>query len=183
MFLSVIPCIHRTEPPTHRQLSQDRIIFLSINRFQREKDHGLAIRALQQLLQDPQLSPADKERLQLVIAGGHDPNNPANHEYYRELWDLCGKLGMKPVDFEVAGTAAGQEELNSSRVLFLRSFNEAQRLALLERCSAVLYTPTGEHFGIVPVEAMYSRRPCVAVDSGGPRESILHRRTGFLCEA
>jgi len=41
--------------------------------------------------------------------------------------------------------------------------------------------PQGEHFGIVPLEAMAAARPVVACDSGGPRESVLHGSTGFLC--
>jgi len=37
-----------------------------------------------------------------------------------------------------------------------------------------------QHFGIVPVEAMYAGLPVVAVNSGGPTESILHDETGLL---
>jgi len=37
-----------------------------------------------------------------------------------------------------------------------------------------------QHFGIVPVEAMYAGLPVVAVNSGGPTESILHNETGLL---
>ncbi len=40
----------------------------------------------------------------------------------------------------------------------------------------VLYTPVDEHFGIVPVEAMYSRRPILACNSGGPQESVGEAR-------
>ena len=62
------------------------------------------------------------------------------------------------------------------------SFTDAQRGALLAASAAVLYTPPGEHFGIVPLEAMASGRPVVACNSGGPLESVAHGRTGFLCE-
>jgi alpha-1,3/alpha-1,6-mannosyltransferase len=44
-----------------------------------------------------------------------------------------------------------------------------------------LYTPINEHFGIVPCEAMYARRPVVAIASGGPTESIREGVTGILC--
>lgn len=57
-------------------------------------------------------------------------------------------------------------------MIFLRSFDDAQRNFLLTRATAVLYTPENEHFGIVPVEAMFMRRPVVACASGGPLESI-----------
>lgn len=45
-----------------------------------------------------------------------------------------------------------------------------------------MYTPQHEHFGIVPLEAMASSRPVIAVNSGGPIESVLSGSTGFLCE-
>ena len=48
---------------------------------------------------------------------------------------------------------------------------------------AVLYTPSNEHFGIVPLEAMAAGRPVIACNSGGPRESVRHGETGYLCEA
>ena len=38
-----------------------------------------------------------------------------------------------------------------------------------------------EHFGIVPLEAMAHSRPVIACNSGGPRESVQHGLTGFLC--
>lgn len=46
----------------------------------------------------------------------------------------------------------------------------------------LVYTPSNEHFGIVPVEAMYAGLPVVAVNSGGPTESIAEGETGYLCE-
>ena len=45
-----------------------------------------------------------------------------------------------------------------------------------------MYTPQNEHFGIVPIEAMYSKRVVLACNSGGPLESILDKETGYLCE-
>lgn len=68
------------------------------------------------------------------------------------------------------------------QVWLLRSFSDQQRTALLAACHAVVYTPQREHFGIVPLEAMASSRPVIACNSGGPMESVLHGKTGFLCE-
>jgi alpha-1,3/alpha-1,6-mannosyltransferase len=45
----------------------------------------------------------------------------------------------------------------------------------------LLYTPTEEHFGIVPLEAMSAGTPVIAVDSGGPKETVDNEVTGFLC--
>lgn len=68
------------------------------------------------------------------------------------------------------------------QVFLLPSFTDEQRVALLAACTAVLYTPQNEHFGIVPLEAMASGRPVIACDSGGPTESVRHETTGFLCK-
>ena len=72
-------------------------------------------------------------------------------------------------------------------VLFLLNFTTAQRSALLTSPSTLvlLYTPTNEHFGIGPVEAMYCGLPVLACNSGGPTESVLDKdgeRTGWLRE-
>ncbi len=48
------------------------------------------------------------------------------------------------------------------------------------RCKAVIQTPLEEDFGFIPVEAMASGKPCIAVDEGGFRESIVHGKTGIL---
>ena len=53
---------------------------------------------------------------------------------------------------------------------------------LLRSALCVAYTPHREHFGIVPLEAMYAGSPVVAVDSGGPRETVVHGVTGLLVD-
>lgn len=69
------------------------------------------------------------------------------------------------------------------RVSYLKSFTDEQKMDLLRGCSALVYTPSNEHFGIGPLEGMYMRKPVVAVNNGGPTESIRHKVTGFLCDA
>jgi len=70
----------------------------------------------------------------------------------------------------------------SGQIVFLRSFSEQQRQFLFERCACVVYTPSNEHFGIVPIEAMYASRPVIAVNNGGPLESVRDGETGYLRE-
>eukprot|EP00439_Symbiodinium_sp_Y106_P078643 s1569_g17.t1 len=61
-----------------------------------------------------------------------------------------------------------------------RSVSLVEKATLLRHAACLLYTPDREHFGIVPVEAMYARVPVVAVNTGGPLESIVDGETGFL---
>ena len=51
---------------------------------------------------------------------------------------------------------------------------------LYSRCTAVLYPPINEDYGIVPLEAMASSKPVIAVNEGGPKETVLHNKTGML---
>lgn len=48
----------------------------------------------------------------------------------------------------------------------------SERCSLLKHSLCLLYTPENEHFGIVPVEAMYCQTPVIACNSGGPLESV-----------
>ncbi|MEW6748392.1 MAG: glycosyltransferase family 4 protein [Candidatus Micrarchaeota archaeon] len=51
---------------------------------------------------------------------------------------------------------------------------------LYARCHAVLYTPVNEDYGLVPLEAMASSKPCIARNEGGPKETIIDGSDGFL---
>jgi glycosyltransferase involved in cell wall biosynthesis len=45
-----------------------------------------------------------------------------------------------------------------------------------------VYTPFREHFGIVPLEAMYAGSAIVALNSGGPKETVQDGSTGYLVD-
>jgi len=154
-----------------RALDRDVVLFLSINRFERKKNIGLAIRALALLVQQLRAQGRVNVDVRLAIAGGYDDRVIENVQHHRELRDEAERLGLRCAEFPDV----------SADVFFVKSFSEAQRTALIDRARALVYTPEGEHFGIVPIEAMCSQRPVIAVDSGGPRESVQHGETGFLC--
>lgn len=139
-----------------------KFLFLSINRYERKKNLTLALEALVELR--GRLTSQDWDKVHLIMAGGYDERVVENVEHYQELKKM-----------------AQQFDLDQS-VTFLRSFSDKQKISLLHGCTCVIYTPSNEHFGIVPVEAMYMQCPVIAVHSGGPLESIVHSVTGFLCE-
>lgn len=138
-------------------------ILLSINRYERKKNLPLALKAFK--LMEVLVSRQEWDRLHLVLAGGYDSRNLENLEHYDELMVVSENLGLK------------------DKVTFLQSPSDDIKVGLLNRCKLLFYTPTNEHFGIVPLEAMYLSRPVIAVNSGGPTETIVHDQTGFLCEA
>ncbi|XP_015784007.1 alpha-1,3/1,6-mannosyltransferase ALG2 [Tetranychus urticae] len=143
--------------------NQITTIFLSLNRYERKKRVELAIEALADL-KDKLFGQAKLYgTTHLIIAGGYDENQLQNVEYHQEL-----KLRAKELDVE-------------DDVTFLKSPSDEDKHLLLHSCTAVLYTPENEHFGIVPLEAMYMSKPVIACNSGGPLETIKDGETGFLC--
>jgi alpha-1,3/alpha-1,6-mannosyltransferase len=50
----------------------------------------------------------------------------------------------------------------------------------LESAEILVYTPTNEHFGIVPLEAQLHSTPVLATPTGGPLETVEDNLTGFL---
>ena len=143
--------------------AQDQVLFLSINRYERKKNLSLALTSFKNLLDG--LDDGEKERVHLVMAGGYDERVVENKEYYAELKQLANQLEI------------------SDKVTFIRSFSDTEKIQLLIQCSVLLYTPTNEHFGICPLEAMYMHRPVIAVNTGGPLETVLDGETGFLVDA
>lgn len=67
-------------------------------------------------------------------------------------------------------------------VLFLLSVPNALKEMLLKSARLLVYTPSNEHFGIVPLEAMLAGVPVLAANTGGPLETIVEGKTGWLCD-
>lgn len=92
----------------------------------------------------------------IVIAGALS-RRPEHAAYLRKIRAMAGQ------DVEIL-TNIGEEKLKD----------------LYSRCFSVLYTPVNEDFGLVPIEAMASSKPCIARNEGGPRETIENGKDGFL---
>ncbi|KRZ91747.1 Alpha-1,3/1,6-mannosyltransferase ALG2 [Trichinella sp. T8] len=134
--------------------------FLSLNRFEPKKNVELAIYAFLNLRET--LTEEYRDAVQLVVAGGYDPQLKINLDYFAHLLKLCKRLNL------------------NNFVSFVESPTEELKISLISNCTALLYTPSNEHFGIVPLEAMYCQVPVIACNSGGPMETVLHEKTGYL---
>jgi alpha-1,3/alpha-1,6-mannosyltransferase len=93
----------------------------------------------------------------LVIAGALMKERSEHVAYYEKIKKMLGSDGEILLDID-----------------------HKKLIELFSNCTAVLYTPVNEDFGIVPLEAMASYKPCIAVNEGGPREVIKDGETGFL---
>lgn len=137
-------------------VADDDVVLLSINRFERKKNVNLAVEAFAALPE------ATRRKAVLVLAGGYDERLPENVEHAAELEAVARDRGV------------------GGRVLQRRNVSAGDKARLLRRAACLLYTPENEHFGIVPLEAMYARTPVLACDSGGPLETVVDGATGFL---
>lgn len=133
---------------------------VSLNRFERKKNIGLLIEAYAYMKTKTSGLP------KLIIAGGYDTQNVENVEYRAELGKLAKDVGV----------------LEGEEVEFSLDISDSQRATLFQTALCVVYTPDKEHFGIVPLEAMYAGTPVVAVNSGGPTETVVDGKTGYLRE-
>jgi glycosyltransferase involved in cell wall biosynthesis len=90
----------------------------------------------------------------------------------------------------VVGSAAKQsihyleklKRIAPKNVTFVGSVSDEELVDLYSRCKAALQTSIDEDFGIIPVEAMASGKPCIAVNEGGFRETIINGKTGILID-
>lgn len=142
--------------------------FLSINRFEKKKNIELAINAF--AIFKKLVPPSTKTKPRLVIAGGYDARVTENVTYLNELTHLCETL--KLTSFTIRGKLIIMPP--STDVLFLPSIKSSVKTSLIQNAQMLLYTPSFEHFGIVPVEGMLYKVPVLGVNNGGPLESIVH---------
>jgi alpha-1,3/alpha-1,6-mannosyltransferase len=110
--------------------------------------------------------------------GGYDPRITENVQYHKELDALATSLGLQTATSKTVPSALSIP--SSIDVLFLPSVSSAFRDSLLAKSSLLLYTPVNEHFGIVPIEAMRAGIPVLASNTGGPLETIVEGKTGWL---
>jgi glycosyltransferase involved in cell wall biosynthesis len=97
-------------------------------------------------------------RAPMIIAGIVDARGD---EY---LQTLRSKAAGLPITFEIGPT---QDRLRE----------------LYRRCRALVFPSLNEDFGMVPLEAMACGAPVIAVDSGGPRETVIPGTTGWRVAA
>ena len=111
-------------------------------------------------------------------SGGYDSRERENVECHEELVSLAEGLGLQAATAKNIVSASSIPD--SIDVLFLLSVPTSMKYNLLDSAELLIYTPSNEHFGIVPLEAMLAGVPVLAANSGGPLETVLEAETGWL---
>ena len=91
---------------------------------------------------------------------------------------LATELGLKSATTKNVVTALSIP--SDIEVLFLLSVPGQMKSMLLKAARLLVYTPSNEHFGIVPLEAMLAKVPVLAANNGGPLETVVDGETGWL---
>lgn len=98
--------------------------------------------------------------------------------YHKELISLGESFKLKIAT--ARNIVSALDIPDDIEVLFLLSVPAQLKTTLLNAATVLLYTPSNEHFGIVPLEAMLAGVPVLAANSGGPLETVVDGETGWL---
>lgn len=129
-------------------------VFLLPGRIVWTKNVELGLQAFQRFVR----SEAGRSDFRLVIAGIVDEKSKPYLEKLREM------------------------AADEPRVEFRISPTDSELARLYSSCYAVLFTSFNEDWGIVPIEAMAFGKPVIAVNRGGPLESLRQGVQGYLEE-
>ena len=104
--------------------------------------------------------------LKIILDQGHPVrlNIVGDGEERADLERLAGELGL------------------GEAVCFSGSVSQSELERLYAESHVYVSAALNEPFGLAPLEAMSHGLPVVAVNSGGPAETVLDRETGFLIE-
>jgi len=98
---------------------------------------------------------------------------------------------LSHLEYTVVGAGTDRPRLEAlasdlgvaGRVRFLGSVDDERRAAELRRCDIFALPSAGEGFGIVYLEAMAYRKPCLAASVGGAPEVVRDGETGLVVAA
>ncbi len=94
-----------------------------------------------------------------LIISGQVSDDPFYMDYYSKITNMAKNVGG---------------------VSILTDVNDKDLIDLYSKATAILYPPINEDYGLVPLEAAASGKPVIVVNEGGPKETVINNKTGFL---
>ncbi len=99
-----------------------------------------------------------KDKKHKLIIAGTLSKDPEHQKYFEKLKAMSKGLNVS----------------------FRTNVNDRQLKQLYSESTAVLFSAINEDYGFIPLESMSSSKPIISVNEGGPKETILNNKTGFL---
>jgi glycosyltransferase involved in cell wall biosynthesis len=125
--------------------------FLYVSRISPNKRQEYAIKAFE-------IFKKKQKGYKLIIAGALS-RDKIYQQYYEKIAEEAKRIGD---------------------IKFVIDANEDKINDLYSNATAVLFTAINEDYGLVPLEAMASAKPVISVNEGGPKETIVEGKTGYL---
>lgn len=119
---------------------------------------------------------AEQKRQEYAIEAFSIFRKEPKYRNYRLV--LSGSMSKRYSDFNKYYEKLKAMKLEN--VIFKANPTNKELTGLYSKATAVLFTAINEDYGIVPLEGMASYKPVISVNEGGPRETILNGKTGFL---
>lgn len=72
---------------------------------------------------------------------------------------------------------------DSPNINYVGRVSDEELAKLVGNCIATIYIPQDEDFGMSPLESMSAGKPCLGVNEGGLKETIISQKNGLLIPA
>ncbi len=134
----------------------------------------------------------DKEKMILTIGG--DVTSKGAQEMFRALaiineefkdWKYICKSWPSEcaADWREKEEALADELGIRDNIVFLEdTFSQEFMAEIINACDIYAAPSRIEGFGMIQVEAMACGKPVISINAGGPAETIIHNKTGFLAK-
>ncbi len=136
-----------------------------------------------------------KEDEKMILTVGGDVTSKGAQEMFKALKLLNGKFKkwkyvLKVWDSYSADDHGKEEQklikelgLNHDRITYLKGKLSPEFMGILINACDIYAAPSRlEGFGMIQLEAQACGKPVISINAGGPADTIVHNKTGFLVD-
>ena len=135
------------------------------------------------------------EHEKMIVTAGGDVTSKGAQEMFKALAKIDKefpdwKYVLKTYDSFSAEDHGKEEEklieelgIDKEKIIYLTGKYSPEFMAsLLQACDIYAAPSRLEGFGMIQVEAMACGKPVISINVGGPKDTIIHAKTGFLVD-